>query len=183
MTAVEEREREERNTRGFAASIALLLMILAAGLAIGLLVIPEGGASWMLWGFEKHRFTVGEEEISLRLDTSGAGPYEVECRDNRIQILRNGGVLLEGGFLARDVCAAYQRDAREAEDCRILEDGAEESALLVCSYPGDGGTQYAMMIQIEGAGCGAVFHTPAGGGFSQEEAVDNIHRVQFQKLD
>ena len=176
-------EETERTEKGRSLHPAFLLVILAAGLVIGLLVIPEGGISWMLFGFEEHRFTVGEEQVALRLDTSGVGPYEVECEDNRIRIIRRGEVLWEGGFLAREVCAAYQRDAREAEGCRILEDGAEESALLVCGYPEDGGTGYALMVQIEDTGCGAVFHTPSGSTFSQQEALDYAHRLQFEKLE
>lgn len=165
---------------------ALMLCILVIALAVGLaaaFLIPEDGISWMLWGFEKHRFTVGEEQISLRLDTSGVGPYEVECEDNRIYITKQGTVLWEGGFLAREVCAAYQRDAREAEDCRILEDVTEESPALICSYPDSGGTGYALMTQVDGAACGAVFHTPEGGSFSEQEALDYAHRLQFSKLE
>lgn len=161
---------------------ALVLGILAAGLVIGLL-IPVDGISWMLSGFQEYRFTVGEEQISLRLDTSGVGPYEVECRDNRISVTKQGTVLWEGGFFARDVCAAYQRDALEAEDCRILEDMTEESPALICSYPDSGGTGYALMTQVDGAACGAVFHTPEGGSFSEQEALDYAHRLHFTKLE
>ena len=161
---------------------ALILCILAVGLVIGLL-IPVDGLSWMLWGFEEYRFTVGEEQISLRLDTSGVGPYEVECEDNRIYITKQGTVLWEGGFFARDVCAAYQRDAREWPDCRILEDVTGKSPALICSYPEAGGTGYALMTQVDGSACGAVFHTPEGGSFSGQEALDYAHRLQFTKLD
>ena len=161
---------------------AVILLILAVGLAVGLL-IPQGGISWTLWGFAEQRFTVGEEQISLRLDTSGVGPYEVECRDNRIQILRSGTVLLEGEFFFLLFCVVYQRDAWEAEDCRILEDGTEEAPLLVCGYPKEDGTGYALIVQIEGSAYGAVFRTPEDSVFSQQDALDYMHRLQFQKLD
>ena len=161
---------------------ALVLCILAAGIVIGLLV-PVDGMSWMLWGFQEHRFTVGEEQISLRLDTSGAGPYEVECEDNRIYITKQGTVLWEGGFLSGKACAEYQQKARVGLDCRILEDATEESPVLVCSYPEDGGTGYALMTQVDGAACGAVFHTPEGGVLSGQEALDYAHRLQFTKVD
>ena len=55
MTAVEPVEREDGKTY---IHPALILCILAVGLVIGLL-IPVDGLSWMLWGFEKHQFTVG----------------------------------------------------------------------------------------------------------------------------
>lgn len=172
---------EEKEKRGLIhPAVILLILLLAAGAAAAFL-IPEDGVSWMLWGFEEHRFTVGEEEIILRLDTSGPGPYEVECRDNRVAVIRQGTVLWEGGFFSQKTCGEYQQKARDAGDCRILEDGTEESPALVCSYPNDGGTGYALMVRIDGAACGAVFHTPPGSAFTEQEALEYAHRLQFSK--
>ena len=54
---------------------------------------------------------------------------------------------------------------------------------LICSYPNGGGTGYALMAQVDGGLCGAVFHTPEGGAFSEQEALDYAHRLQFTKAE
>ena len=159
----------------------VLLGILAVGLAIGLL-IPEGGISWSLFGFEEHQFTVGEEQISLRVDTSGIGPYQVESQDGGINVIRCGTVLWEGGFVSAEECAALQQEALAAEGRRILEHAAEAGpASLICSGPA-GGAGYVFMTQIGGSGFGAVFHTPDGSALSEKEALEYAHRLQLTRL-
>lgn len=173
---------EEKEKRTLIHPAVILLILLAAGAAAAFL-IPEGGISRALWGFEEHRFTVGEEEITLRLDTSGPGSYEVECRDNRVTVIRRGTVLWEGGFFSQKTCGEYQQKARDAGDCRVLEDGTGESPALICSYPEGGGTGYALMVRIDGSACGAVFHTPDGSAFTEQEALEYAHRLRFEKQD
>lgn len=144
--------------------------------------IPEGGISWQLWGFETHSFTVGEESISLRLDTSGAGPYEVAHQNDRVAVSRCGTVLWEGGFVPAEDCAALAEKALTAEGCRILEHITEGNASLVCSDP-DGGKGYVFIVKIDGSDFGAVFHTPKDSVLTGEEALGYARRLRFIRLD
>ena len=63
----------------------LLCLLVLAGCSI-----PEEGFRWKLWGFETHAFIVGDEEINMRLDTSGFGRYEVTLEEGTITVLRDG---------------------------------------------------------------------------------------------
>lgn len=172
----------EREGKQVSLHPVVLVVILAVGLVIGLL-LPEGGVSWSLLGFEEHRFTVGEETISLRLDTSGAGRYGVELHDNRIDVIKDGEVLWEGGFVSAEKCTALRQKTLAVEDCCILEQGSQEGgASLVCGDP-SGGEGYVFMTQIDGSGIGAVFHTPDGSALTGEEALEYARRLRFTKLD
>lgn len=155
--------------------------VLAWCLALSLLALAgcgsEKGAAWKLWGFETHSFTVGDEEIEMRLDTSGPGRYGVELSDDMILIFRDDEAIMEGYFPMDDY-EALRQDCLSAADCQIIEgqeDGAPEMLYRVPD-----GDSYTFLSQISGASSAALFSVP--GTVPAEEALDRAHRLQFTKL-
>lgn len=114
-----------------------VVCILAAGCLIGFL-IPEGGVSWSLFGFETLRFTVGEEQIEVRLDTSGSG-WTLETGSGRIFVNKNGSPVLEGYILTpeeasacgENIPAEYEESfllGADGSQCRVLFVALEDTA-------------------------------------------------------
>lgn len=152
-----------------------LLGLLGIGGALTLLlgaVIPEGGVSWKLWGFESRRFTVGEEEIELRLDTSGFGRYETVLEGDAVWVYRDDVPLLEGGFYAAEVCEDWMREARERGRAIVPED----NPLLLLDRDRDG---YRALFRIEGSALGAAFRLSGDPG--EEEALERAGRLRFTR--
>lgn len=153
--------------------------LLVGGILLCLLVlagcgIPEGGASWKLWGFETHSFTVGDEEIDMRLDTSGFGRYEVTLEDDVITVLRDGEAILEGWFTAGDYVELEQEGLAGAE-YRVVEH-VEESPGSLLLYDEERG-EYVFFTGVVGSPSGAAFYL--SGEAAEEEALDRVHRVRF----
>lgn len=160
--------------RRLPAALGLLLCLaVLAGCSI-----PEEGFSWRLWGLEVHSFTVGDEEIDLRLDTSGSGRYEVELEEGTITILRDGDTILEGWFTVGDY-ADLEQEGLADPACRVVEHVEEEpGSLLLCAETEDG-DEYAFYTGVEGSPSGAAFYLP--GEVPEEEALDRVHRLRFKE--
>ena len=136
--------------------------------------IPEEGFSWKLWGFETHAFTVGDEEIDMRLDTSGFGRYEVTLEDDVITVLRDGEAILEGWFTAGDYAELEQEGLTGAE-YRVVEH-VEESPGSLLLYDEERG-EYVFFTGVVGSPSGAAFYL--SGEAAEEETLDRVHRVRF----
>ena len=72
--------------RGVRYPAMLLCLLLLAGCQTE----GEFRLHWKLWGFESRTFTVGDERVRVRVDTSGYGLYEVEAEEGAITVLRDG---------------------------------------------------------------------------------------------
>lgn len=140
--------------------------------------IPEEGFSWKLWGFETHAFTVGDEEIDMRLDTSGFGRYEVTLEEGTITILRDGEAILTGWFTVGDYTDLEQEGLAET-GCQVVEH-VEEAPGSLLLYDEEGG-EYAFFVGVEGSLSGAAFYL--SGEVAEEEALDRVHRLQFTKRE
>ena len=140
--------------------------------------IPEEGFSWKLWGFETHAFTVGDEEIDMRLDTSGFGRYEVTLEEGTITILRDGEAILTGWFTVGDYTDLEQEGLAET-GCQVVEH-VEEAPGSLLLYDEEGG-EYAFFVGVEGSLSGAAFYL--SGGVAEEEVLDRVHRLQFTKRE
>lgn len=156
-------------------------MVLILCFMLGLLVlagcsIPEDGFSWKLWGFETHSFTVGDEEINMRLDTSGFGRYEVELTDDTMFILRDGETILEG-FFPIDRYADLEQEILADGNCAVIEHLEESPPSLLCrNLEGDG---YTFLAQVDGSSSAVLFFL--SGDVAEDEVLDRVHRLQFTK--
>ena len=160
---------EKRRAPALLVGGILLCLLVLAGCGI-----PEGGASWKLWGFETHSFTVGDEEIDMRLDTSGFGCYEVTLEDDVITVLRDGEAILEGWFTAGDYAELEQEGLAGAE-YRVVEH-VEESPGSLLLYDEERG-EYVFFTGVVGSPSGAAFYL--SGEAAEEETLDRVHRVRF----
>lgn len=149
----------------------LLCLLVLAGCGV-----PEGGFSWKLWGFETHSFTVGDEEIRMRLDTSGFGRYEVTLEDDVITILRDGETILEGWFTVGDY-AELEQEGLAGAGYRVVEH-VEEAPGSLLLYDEERG-EYAFFTGVKGSPSGAAFYL--SGEAAEEEVLDRVHRVRFAK--
>lgn len=162
---------EKKHRRLWAVWALLLWLPLLAGCSI-----PEGGSSWKLWGVETHSFTVGDEEIRMRLDTSGFGRYEVTLEDSVITVLRDGEAILEGWFTVGDYAELEQEGLAGAE-YRVVEH-VEEAPGSLLLYDEERG-EYAFFTGVKGSPSGAAFYL--SGEAAEEEVLDRVHRVRFAK--
>lgn len=169
----------DRRRRLFLAAILLCMFMLPACDQAG-----EGSFSWRLYGFETHRFTLGGEEISMRLDTSGSGRYEVDLREDAICIMKDDRTVWEGGFLPAEEYAVLAEEILASEDFRVIERTGEDTPvfLLYCGNTDEDPT-YAFLSGIEDSGFGAIFSAPPGSIATEEEARDYARRLKFVRSD
>lgn len=140
--------------------------------------IPEEGFSWKLWGFETHAFTVGDEEIDMRLDTSGFGRYEVTLEEDTIAVLRDGEAILTGWFTIGSY-ADLEQEGLAGPGYRVVEH-VEEAPGSLLLYDEEGG-EYTFFVGVKGSPSGAAFYL--SGELTEEEALDRVHRLQFTKRE
>ncbi len=153
----------------------LLCLLVLAGCSI-----PEEGFSWKLWGFETHAFIVGDEEINMRLDTSGFGRYEVTLEEGTITVFRDGETILEGWF-TMDGYAELASECLADPECHVVEHVEESPGSLLLYVETEDSSEYVFCVGVEGSSSGAAFFVPDG--VEEEEVLDRVHRLQFTKQD
>ncbi len=163
--------------RGIRYPAMLLCLLLLAGCQTE----GEFRLHWKLWGFESRTFTVGDERVRVRVDTSGYGLYEVEAEaeEGAITVLRDGTPILKGWFTAEDY-AELEEQGLAAEGYRIVEHLEESPGSLLLAPEAEDG-EYAFFAGVEGSPSGAAFYFP--GDAPEAEALDRVRRLQFTKLD
>ena len=160
-------------------SIRYPAMLLCLLLLAGCQAEGEFRLHWKRWGCESRTFTVGDERVRVRVDTSGYGLYEMEAEDGVITVLRDGTPILEGWFTAEDYAELEERGLA-AEGYRIVEHLEEPPGSLLLAPEAEGG-EYAFFTGVEGSPSGAAFYFP--GGAPEAEALDRVRRIQITKLD
>lgn len=157
--------------KGRLTAWVLLCLFALAGCSV-----PENGFAWKLWGFETHSFIVGNEEISMQLDTSGFGRYEVALEEGTITIFRDEEAILEGWFTVGDY-ADLEQEGLDGGEYRVVEHVKEAPGSLLLYDEESGG--YTLFVGVEGSLSGAAFYL--SGEITEEEALDRAHRIRFTK--